>query len=141
MRGEPRLGISGFPAEGGLICVALGSDGITYRNKGRMAVCVPTMTRTAVLITSHPLGEAATDFLIENAYRAVLLSEIYDVWSAATFRHQAGSAACTRCCVSLLSQKFRLWRFTADGIFQARISDLDIDYPGARPCGIFSFAG
>ena len=122
---EPRLGISGFPAEGGLYVSLLEATGLHIETKDGWRFVSP-QDEDGGTHNLAPAWRAATDFLIENAYRAVLLSEIYDVWSAAPFGIKQGLLPVLG--VALVLSQSSTLAFYRDGIFQARISDLDIDF-------------
>ncbi len=122
---EPRLGISGFPAEGGLYASLLEATGLHASTKeGWQFVSPRDVSEDHYNLA--PTWRAATDFLEENAHRAVLLSEIYEIWSAPPFGIKKGLLPVLG--VAFVLSQSRSLAFYRDGIFQARISDLDIDF-------------
>lgn len=130
---EPRLGINGFSAEGGLYVSLLEATKLHAKTKDGWRIVSPEGERS----DSHnldPSWRAALNFLKENANRAVLLSEIYDVWSKPPFGIKKGLLPVLGAAF-LLSQS-RTLAFYRDGIFQARMSDLDIDFLVRDPADI-----
>ena len=81
-----------------------------------------------------PTWRAATGLLNANAHRAVPLAEIYDVWRRAPLGIKDGLLP-VLAVAFLLSQRATL-AFYRQGIFQAHISDLDIDYLAKDPADV-----
>ena len=82
--GEKRLGIEGFPAEGGLFASLLEATRLYRRTIQGWTFVVPTANDK----DTRNLGSAwreATRFLEDNAYRTVSAVEIYDIWRQAPF--------------------------------------------------------
>ena len=131
--GEPRLGIKGFPAEGGLFASLLQATGL-YRETEegwRFMAPEPGANDPRDL---EPTWQAAMDLLKVNSHRAVAVAEIYDVWRQAPFGIKDGLLP-VLAVAFLLSQRTKL-AFYRQGIFQARISDLDMDYLARDPADI-----
>ena len=78
-----------------------------------------------------PTWRAATELLKENAHRTVPVAEIYDVWRQAPLGIKDGLLP-VLAVAFLLSQRGTL-AFYRQGIFQAHVSDLDIDYLARDP--------
>ena len=78
-RGKPRLGISGFPAEGGLFTSLLDATGIYREIDGVWQFVAPPERDRSKL---HFLWKAAKKELEKNTHRTASLREIYDIWSA-----------------------------------------------------------
>lgn len=122
---EPRLGISGFPAEGGLYVSLLEATGLHKEtDEGWRFVSPADASRDSYKLV--PAWEAAIECLRANSHRTVLLSEIYGIWSAPPFGIKNGLLP-VLAVAFLMSQSGSL-AFYRDRIFQARLSDLDIDY-------------
>lgn len=121
---EPRLGITGFSAEGGLYVSLLEATGLhTETSEGWRFV---SPRGDADENNLEPAWSEATRFLRANASRAVLLSEIYGLWSAPPFGIKKGLLPVLGVAY-LLSQSSTL-AFYRDGIFQSQLTGLDIDF-------------
>ena len=131
--GEPRLGIKGFPAEGGLFASLLQATWL-YRETEegwRFMAPEPGANDPRDL---EATWQAAMDLLKVNLHRAVPVAEIYDVWRKAPLGIKDGLLP-VLAVAFLLSQRRKL-AFYRQGIFQARISDLDMDYLARDPADI-----
>ena len=131
--GEPRLGIKGFPAEGGLFASLLEATGL-YRETEegwRFMAPEPGANDPRDL---EPTWQAAMDLLKVNSHRAVPVAEIYDVWRQAPLGIKDGLLP-VLAVAFLLSQRTKL-AFYRQGIFQARISELDMDYLARDPADV-----
>ena len=131
--GEARLGIAGFPAEGGLFASVLEATGL-YRetaNGWRFVAPEPNADDPRNLA---PTWRAATTLLQANAHRAVPVIEIYEVWRRAPLGIKDGLLP-VLAVAFLLSQRGTLAVYR-QGIFQARISDLDVDYLAKDPTDV-----
>ena len=122
---QSRLGICGFPAEGGLYVSLLEATGLHAKTENGWRFVSPR-AEEGDPHNLAPAWRAASELLRTNAYRAVLLAEIYDVWSAPPFGIKQGLLPVLGVAF-LLSQTATL-AFYRNGMFQARITDLDIDY-------------
>ena len=122
-----------FPAEGGLLASLLEAPGL-YRETAdgwRFVAPEPDADGPHNLV---PTWRAATSFLKANAHRAVLMAEIYDVWRRTPLGIKDGLLP-VLAVAFLLSQRATL-AFYRQGMFQARISDLDIDYLAKDPADV-----
>lgn len=120
--GESRLGIGGFPPEGGLFESLLKATGL-YRETAhgwRFAEPAPDPCLLA------PAWRAATVFLKANDNRTVSLEEIYGIWREAPFGIKDGLLPVL--VVAFVLSRHSDLAFYRQGIFQARMSDLDMDY-------------
>ena len=131
--GETRLGIEGFPAEGGLFASLLEATGLYRRTIQGWTFVAPTANDEDIR-NLGPAWQAATRFLENNAYRTVSAAEIYDIWRQAPFGIKDGLLP-VLVVAFLLSQRRDL-AFYRQGIFQARMSDLDMDYLVKDPTDI-----
>ena len=131
--GEERLDIEGFPAEGGLFASLLAATGL-YRKTAdgwRFVAPDPDSDSRYNLV---PTWHAATELLKSNADRAVPMSEIYAVWRRAPLGIKEGLLPVLA--VAFLLSQHRTLAFYRQGIFQARITDLDIDYLTNDPADV-----
>ena len=83
----------------------------------------------------HRHGGRQSDLLKANAHRAVPIAEIYDVWRQRATWYQGRSVAGAGGSVFPVAMRDR-WPSIVRGVFQARISDLDIDYLARDPADI-----
>jgi hypothetical protein len=84
-QGEDRLGIVGYPPEGGLFDVLLGST-LLYDSKREMALPAPDQDNCRLT----PMWRAADDYCHLHNNRSVPLGEIYDIWKAPPFGIKEG---------------------------------------------------
>tara|TARA_R110002020_G_scaffold50821_5_gene143886 strand:- start:10892 stop:14266 length:3375 start_codon:yes stop_codon:yes gene_type:complete len=122
--GRARLGIEGFPAEGGLFASLLQAtnlyvqDGESFEFRGPSEGSDPARLM--------PLWTAASQFLRQNEARAVPMSELYQLWAAKPFGVKPGLMPVLAVAfVQSMKSSVALYR---QGIFQTRFKDLDIDY-------------
>jgi hypothetical protein len=129
--GQPRLGIEGFPAEGGLLASILEATGLYIARSDGWQFVEPRKNDPCRLL---PMWIAATDFIKTNAHRTIAVSEIYDLWRRAPFGVKDGL-------LPVLTVAFILSRrdgiaIYREGIFRARFDDVDIDYLVNDPTSI-----
>lgn len=123
--GEERLGIEGYPAEGGLFASLLEKTGL-YRHTPQGWRFVAPSQETGDDFKLARAWQAATELLETNKDRAVPVSEIYDIWREQPFGIKDGLLP-VLAAAFILSQK-RDVAFYRQSIFQARVTDLDLDY-------------
>jgi hypothetical protein len=121
--GQIRLGIEGFPAEGGLFDSIIDVAGIYKETVRGWRFVVPDLSDPCCL---RPAFDCAEAFLEKHAGRSVSLSEIYDLWKAPPFGIRSGLLP-VLAVAYVLARRDRL-AFYREGIFQARFTDLDVDY-------------
>lgn len=124
--GEERLGIDGYPAEGGLFDSLLGTTGLYRKTANGWALAAPQEEEGEDPYRLRPMWDAGIAFLRDNADRTVAVSELYKLWRQPPYGVKEGL-------LPLLSLAFLLSQssmiaFYREGIFQARFSDLDVDY-------------
>jgi len=123
--GKSRLGIKGFPAEGGLFKSILEStnlycetqDGFRFQRPGQSDKDTCNL---------QPLWEAADSFLQHNKNKTVVVSEIYDVWRKQPYGVKNGLMPIMMVAY-MLSMKHQL-AFYTQGVFKANLSDVDVEY-------------
>ena len=131
--GELRLGIRGFPAEGGLFTSLLEATGLYSETASGWRFVDPT----AEVNDPHnlaPTWQAAKDLIKVNGHRSVPIAEIYEIWRRAPFGIKDGLLPVLAVAL-FLSQRGTLAIYR-QSIFQARVSDLDIDYLAKDPADI-----
>ena len=127
--GRERLGIVGFPAEGGLFASLLEATGL-YRNTfGGWRFVTPKPGDDPCNLL--PAWEAATRLLESNSHRAVSVGEIYATWRDAPFGIKDGLLPILA--VAFTLSKSHTLAFYRQGVFQVRMTDLDTDYLAKDP--------
>lgn len=130
--GQPRLGIEGFPAEGGLFASLLEATGLYAQNRNRWRFAFPSK-RDADQYRLMPLWTAASDLLKKNGRRTVAVSEIYDLWRQPPYGVKDGLMP-VLAVAFILSQRNSVAIYR-EGIFRARFDDVDVQYL-AKDAGI-----
>ena len=130
--GQERLGIKGFPAEGGLFASLLESTWLYRQTLEGWRFVDPTADNDPCNLL--PAWQEATRFLESRSHRSVSVAEIYDIWREAPFGIKDGL-------MPVLAVAFALSRrdnlaFYREGIFQVRMTDLDTDYLTRDPSDI-----
>ena len=122
---EPRLGIEGFPAEGGLFASLLESTGLYAQRGDRWRFGSP-ITSAGDPCRLAPMWKRARDYVKEHANRTVAVSELFDEWRKPPFGVKNGLMP-TLAVAFVLSQRDKLAVYR-DGIFRAKFDDVDVDY-------------
>ncbi len=130
--GKPRLGIDGFPAEGGLYDSILHKSKLHRMTSAGWVFALPTPDDDPCHLA--PSMGAATSFLEENAHRPVAMSELYHIWEDKPFGVKKGLLPVFGVAL-LLALRDRL-AFYREGIFQSRFTDLEVDYLTQDPASI-----
>ena len=126
-QGESRLGIEGFPAEGGLFASALEATGL-YVQEGKGGRFVSPMKSGADPRRLAPIWDAAFEYLKKHANRTVPVSELFELWRKPPFGVKDGLMPILAVAF-MLSQRDKLAVYR-DGIFRAKFDDVDVDYLG-----------
>ena len=127
--GRERLGIIGFPAEGGLFASLLEATRL-YRNTfGEWKFVAPNLGDDPCNLL--PAWQAAVDFLEDSSHRAVSVGEIYAIWRGAPFGIKEGLLPILA--VAFTLSKSHTLAFYRQGVFQVRVTDLDTDYLAKDP--------
>ena len=128
--GEERLGIKGFPAEGGLFTSLLESSRLYLHTPQGWVFIVPSSEGDDPCNLA-PAWRVAKDVLESNKHRAVSLAEIYDIWREQPFGIKDGLLP-VLASAFILSMR-RDVAFYRQSVFQARVTDLDMDYLARDP--------
>lgn len=131
--GEPRLGIDGFPAEGGLFASILESTGL-YRQKGQDWRFVPPVSGASDTFMLSPIWEAAFNFVRQHRDRTIAVSELFELWRQPPFGVKDGLMP-VLAVAFILSQRDKLAVYR-EGIFRAKFDDVDVDYLAKDPAFI-----
>ena len=122
---EPKLGIKGYPAEGGLYFSLLKETGLHHETAEGWHFINPE-AKASDTSNLTPLWKAGRKWLIINSGRIIPISDLYEFWRKPPFGIKEGL-------LPLLSVAFMLSEqgalaFYRQGVFRAELSDLDIDY-------------
>ena len=129
--GKPRLGIDGYPAEGGLFDSLLEATGLYRESESGWSFTDPAPDSTYNL---SPAWEEAKTFLRVNGHRAVSASEVYDIWRNRPFGIRDGLMPILFIALTLANRRdVALYR---EGIFQPNLTDLDVDYLSNDPSDV-----
>lgn len=128
--GEARLGIEGFPAEGGLFASILESTGL-YRKKGDSWRFVAPPSGDADAFRLSPIWDAAFKHVRQHANRTIAISELFDLWRQPPFGVKDGLMPILSVAF-ILSHRDRLAVYR-EGIFRARFDDVDVEYLAKDP--------
>tara|TARA_R110002073_G_scaffold29213_7_gene92353 strand:+ start:7917 stop:11324 length:3408 start_codon:yes stop_codon:yes gene_type:complete len=123
--GEPRLGISGYPAEGGLFASILESTKL-YKHDGKIWRFASPDLDEEDTHNIAPMWAAALDHVKKHADRTVPVSELFQLWGKPPFGVKEGLMPILAVAF-MLSQRDRLAVYR-DGIFRAKFDDVDVDY-------------
>lgn len=123
--GEARLGISGFPAKGGLLASVLEATGLYAQSDGTWRFKAPSAA-SGDPARLAPMWEAALDYIKSHSGRTIAVSELFTLWSAPPFGVKAGLMPIL-VIAFLLSERNRLAIYR-EGVFRARFDDVDADY-------------
>ena len=123
--GEPRLGIEGFPAEGGLFASILEATGL-YAQDGKIWRFVSPTTSGDDPCRLAPMWKRAFNYVKEHAHRPVAVSELFNEWRKQPFGLKDGLMPILAVAF-VLSQRDKLAVYR-DGIFRAKFDDVDVDY-------------
>ena len=131
--GEPRLGIEGFPAEGGLFVSVLESSGLYAQEDTVWRFVSPTEVLDDPCFLA-PLWKAALAHVEEHTKRTVAVSELFDLWRKPPFGLKDGLMPIFAVAF-VLSHRDKLAVYR-DGIFRARFDDVDVEYLAKNPATI-----
>ena len=130
--GMPRLGIHRFPAEGGLFASLLKATRLYSETATGWRFVDPTVSHDPHNLA--PAWRAAKELLKSKTHGSVSVSEVYEVWRRAPIGIKEGLLP-VLAVAFILSQRTTLAIYR-QGIFQARVTDLDIDYLAKDPADI-----
>ncbi|MCY3994471.1 MAG: hypothetical protein OXF50_24825 [Caldilineaceae bacterium] len=130
--GEERLGIEGYPAEGGLFDSILKASDV-YRKVDQEWRFVDPATGIDPRNLA-PAWKDAAEVLEANRRRTVPLAEIFDIWREPPFGIKDGLLP-VLAAAFILSKKREL-AFYRQSIFQSQITDLDMEYLARDPLSV-----
>ncbi|WP_431065459.1 ATP-binding protein [Methylotuvimicrobium sp.] len=123
--GEPRLGIDGYPAEGGLYASLLEATGLYTETKDGWRFVAPSDDESDIC-RLFPAWNAAIQYITENKKRSVAVSELYDLWEEQPYGIKDGLMPVLSVAF-ILTQRENLAIYR-EGIFRARFDDVDVEY-------------
>ena len=120
--GEPRLGIEGFPAEGGLFAALLDKTKLYKRQKGDYVFAGPGKDDCRLA----PMWQAALEHVMARSNRTVPVSELFDLWRKPPYGVKNGLMPILAAAFILsLRDKLAVYRC---GVFRTKFDALDVDY-------------
>ena len=122
--GEPRLGIDGFPAEGGLFASILETSQLYRLNHGEWQFMPPERGPDPCQLTH--IWQAALKHIKERANQSIAVSELFELWREPPYGVKDGLMPILAVAF-ILSQRDKLAVYR-DGLFKARFDDVDADY-------------
>jgi len=122
--GNERLGINGFPAEGGLYASLLEATNLYRRTRGGPRFVPPGESGDPACLA--PMWKAALNYIKTHGDRTIAVSELFGVWSAPPFGVKAGLMP-VLITAFILSERDKLAIYR-QGIFRAKFDDVDADY-------------
>lgn len=132
---ENRLGIEGFPAEGGLYASLLKATGLHCEAASGWRFTAPNPdSDVGDPCNLAPAWRMAEELLKINAARAVPLVEIYEAWIRPPIGMKGGVLAVLA--VAFFLSKRGSLAFYRQGMFQAHVSDVDIEVLSGSPSNI-----
>ena len=124
--GELRLGIQGYPADGGLYTSVLEATGLYSKTREEWRFVSPSNDETDTC-RMFPAWDAAIRHVRKNKKRLVSVAELYDkVWSQSPYGIKEGLIPVLSVAF-ILSQRTNLSIYR-EGIFRAHFDDVDVDY-------------
>jgi len=126
--GQPRLGIEGFSAHGGLFASILEATQLYKQDQNEWRFMIP---KKGDAFRLSPLWEAAASHLESHASRPVDVAELYDLWRLPPFGVKDGLMPILAVAF-ILSQRDHIAVYR-DGIFRARFDDVDVEYLAKDP--------
>ena len=132
--GEERLGIEGFPAEGGLFVSMLESTRLYAPANNAWRFTPPMTENDGDPCNLAPMWDAALQYVKEHAGRTVAVSELLDLWRKPPYGVKKGLMPILAVAF-LLSQQDKLAIYR-EGLFRARFDDVDVEYLAKKPSSI-----
>jgi len=129
--GKPRLGIEGFPAEGGLLASILEATGLYAQGPDGLRFAPPEGDDPCRL---RPMWDAAADYVKNQAHRSVAISELYALWRNPPYGVKDGLMP-VLAVAFILSCRDRMAIYR-EGVFRPRFDDVDVDYLARDPGAI-----
>ena len=129
--GQQRLGIEGYPAEGGLFTSILQSTGLYSCKDNAWRFVCPKNADTHKL---KPMWDEAMKFLKTRSSQPIALSDIYRVWMEPPFGVKIGILPVLG--VAFIQSHKKNLAIYREGIFCPQFDDVDVDYLARDPSSI-----
>lgn len=123
-QGKERLGIEGYPAEGGLYETLLAGTGLYVETKNGLAFKEPTAKNDPAGL--YGLWLSADQFFKENKNRAVPVTEIYSIWSERPYGVKDGMLPFFL--MGYLMTRLQNYAIYREGVYRPSVDGLFIDY-------------
>ena len=131
--GEPRLGIKGYPTEGGLLNSILESTGLYFEKDDKWQFVAPSGDDVQACRLT-PAWKVAIDHVKKNNNRSVSISEIRDIWRMPPYGIKDGLMPILAVAFILsLREKLAVYR---EGIFLAHFNDVAVEYMAKDPSSL-----
>ena len=131
--GDERLGIEGFPAEGGLFASLLEATRLYVHDGEQWTFVCPKSGRTDPCRLA-PMWEQACVRLQQHANRTIPVSEVFEEWRQPPIGVKDGLMP-VLAVAFVLSQSNRIAVYR-EGVFRPRFDDVDVDYLVKDPSSI-----
>ena len=131
--GRERLQIEGYPPEGGLFDSLLGATKLYRRTEAGWGFQVPDM-EIGDPSNLAPAWMVAATYLKENAHTSVSLTDVYDLWRQPPYGIRDGLLPVLA--VAFIQSRSREVALYREGVFQSRLTDLDVQYLTNNPTDI-----
>lgn len=123
--GEPRLGIEGYPSEGGLFASILETTRLYVQHENTWRFVSPR-TGCDDPCRLAPIWKRAFDYVKEHADRTVAVSELFDEWHKPPFGVKYGLMPILA--VAFIKSEHDKLAVYRNGVFRAKFDDVDTDY-------------
>jgi len=131
-QGKDRLGINGYPAEGGLYDTLLTRTGLYADVKGNFVFNEPTVENDPAKL--YPLWNATDKFFKVKKDRAITLPELYAMWAAQPYGIKEGLHPFFM--MAYLMTRMQNYAIYCEGIYRPSIDRLFVDYLMKSPSDI-----
>ena len=122
--GQERLGIEGYPAEGGLFVSLLENTGLYKKRKEEFQFCEPKNDEKTSNLA--PAWRVAEDLLCSRQNELIEIAQLYDVWRKPPFGIKDGLMPILA--VAFILSKQERVAIYRDKVFRSQFNDVDIDY-------------
>ena len=128
--GMPRLGIEGYPPEGGLFESVLAPNGLYLETPDGWQFVGPSCGESGTNNLGHVWGAADKQLQVDGR-RAVSIDEIYDTWRQPPFGIRDGLLPVLA--VAYIQSRRSEVSLYREGIFQPRLTEIDVEILSTDP--------
>ncbi|ODM28634.1 ATP-binding protein [Marinobacter adhaerens] len=122
---KPRIGIDGYPVQGGLYASLLEATGLHAKTQEGWGFVAPSEDKDYEYRLA-PAWHAAIEYIKEHRDRSVAVSEIYELWAKEPYGIKDGLMPVLSVAF-ILTQRDSLAVYR-QGLFRARFDDVDVEY-------------